>query len=650
MNKPSMPQPRPYSALSFLYTTPSLLLLLPTLAACYQPSGRIAYPESVDIPADCEVVMHMVHGEDLKIPGTKFDRQKSPLHNIPGSIYVVSEPICVKREGKEPEIQSTIRLNLVGGAYNHFRMCEEDSDSPDTAIKGAKESCTWNHYFRHAYPSSFVFYTVNGNTLSEHLRFIRVFRNGELVYKWSASPDLTENSMSGKYVLHVPGKQLKGTFMPNLGDIDIRLVGTTTLTDEALFDQEVLKTKDKQKELFVKALNAAIGSKAFEDAHIQSFVDKLKNEAESVQCHANAIVKWDTSTLCPNSPSGQNANEAAARAKLEDLYKEMKTRTGKDLSALQKEAERAVETRLGEIGVDGKKALEIFKKEVRAYWDGNKSGLQEGWAEYLRRVEKKGKLSELAKAIGAEEVNRIETIPPYIQDDPQKLTRFLDWIRLRSESEHLNVLLAHGDAMMNSALGMVDEAGNLVQKLRADLGKLSKSDKAQAELFQDIFHAVEGPDPFVPYAPNPLPLAGEKVLSMAYSDKTQWYALSPWYGLPIKVAGELEANINLGTFIPILDLLGLRYQFSRNRFGDFRVALGVAQAFEDVKKKNEAGEEVSVQEYRFIPELSLSVGNFRIGGGYAFGEGYKEHGWEHCRLFFGADLVKLVTGRNLEVW
>ena len=94
-------------------------------------------------------------------------------------------------------------------------------------------------------------------------------------------------------------------------------------------------------------------------------------------------------------------------------------------------------------------------------------------------------------------------------------------------------------------------------------------------------------------------------------------------------------------------MVGLRYQWATSRLAEVRGAFGVTALSFTTKDEKDPASDIS--QLRFAPEFNLGLGNLKLGISYAVG-GSGLTGEERVRFLVGADLYKLISGNNLEVF
>jgi hypothetical protein len=148
---------------------------------------------------------------------------------------------------------------------------------------------------------------------------------------------------------------------------------------------------------------------------------------------------------------------------------------------------------------------------------------------------------------------------------------------------------------------------------------------------------------------NPDPLPGERGLAMRYSDPFQFFLFAPWTGFPVSMQGK--ADFSGANLLPIVDVVGFRHQFGGSRVGDIRVGLGAtALSFTAKQEQTLANGDVVVEDkpqLRMAPEFNIGLANLKVGVAYALSPLKPD---QNVRILVGADLLKLITGQNVEAF
>lgn len=584
----------------------------------------------------CEVAMQLAHGDGIMPFGELPDDAKTPLRDGSG-LYVVSKPVCVKRSGGDISLDEPIMLLMDDAARDHYGFCdggtEETPASTDPQGKlRARVTCTWNRTFRHAYPLSFVLYSLDGKPLAQRVRAVRVFLNGELVYRWLGKEGYPNTPLSGGEVLFIPGNTLRRDLMPHLAPIDIRIVPAGADIDDLDLQQEATRYEDKAYRQIRAAVKGMLSSKVLADGKLKDELQKLEKKAETLVCQGSSVFQYDNPSKSCNGTPPEVPGEFVA------LYQKLKSEATSELGEAERRAVQALLDKLGGFREDGKKALDDFKTEAEKYWKG-----EETWRQVLAEATSKGKAADLAQAQTLDDFRTKATadakalvkVPDDLRDP-----EFLRWFKLRTGGHTIEEILHKGEETILTALATMDDAMKLVEQVRGDVDKLRQNRQQQAQLFNDTLRSLEETTLFSQYAENPPALEGEALLPMKFADAHQWFVLAPWHGVAIRPADDLDTQFNAATLFPIIDVVGIRWQFGQSRFSDARIAMGAANLVEELDGKNV---------YTLAPQLNLSIANIRAGVGYAAVSGEMPDRFsDGLRIFIGADLAKLITGRNLE--
>jgi hypothetical protein len=199
-------------------------------------------------------------------------------------------------------------------------------------------------------------------------------------------------------------------------------------------------------------------------------------------------------------------------------------------------------------------------------------------------------------------------------------------------------LTADIDAQIRLVMRSFDEGIAFATTLYSEAASIGSDMNRQAHIFNAVVQSLHDQDDvFEPRRENPPLLAGEQRVPMEYSDHVQTFALSPWNGVPIHTDAS-GADFNAAVAIPLLDLAGLRVQWSKSRFADLRFAVGGGYTQTEVD---------GVRKSAFLPNASLGFATLKVGFGLAVGQSEDDFS-RRWRVIVGADLYKLITGANVE--
>jgi hypothetical protein len=208
------------------------------------------------------------------------------------------------------------------------------------------------------------------------------------------------------------------------------------------------------------------------------------------------------------------------------------------------------------------------------------------------------------------------------------------------------------DDFAKHALGLTDQLASITLDIRESVTKFAKDPGQQAQLLANVAEALEkGAPSFDPRVANPQPLPGEQELHMEYQARHQYFVLAPWNLVSFRVTQSPGTSPGWENLLPAIDVIGYRFQWAKSRFADFRIAAGVYMPKDTLPVANETGQTVSKDFYNFATELNFGFGGLRLGVGVLLTDNIGTNGLkfeDRFRILLGADLIKLITGRNLE--
>jgi hypothetical protein len=229
--------------------------------------------------------------------------------------------------------------------------------------------------------------------------------------------------------------------------------------------------------------------------------------------------------------------------------------------------------------------------------------------------------------------------------------------KLKNETKALAAL----DKQIEAAAQSCDDALAVAQRLRSTARDVMRNKETQARIYEASVAAMEQQGGvFEQYKDNPPPLPDERQLDMHHGQRFQGYMFSPWNGLPVSVApGGSFGELQLASAIPILDVAGFRFQWSKSRFADFRAAVGCMYFSDEVPVTKQTTDAMGVvsdeatTEKRFHGALQANLGlaNFKFGMAWVPGTtqpGARNKFENEFRLLVGSDLLKLILGNNVE--
>ena len=149
---------------------------------------------------------------------------------------------------------------------------------------------------------------------------------------------------------------------------------------------------------------------------------------------------------------------------------------------------------------------------------------------------------------------------------------------------------------------------------------------------------------------NPPAFVDESVLPMKYEQSIKPYALGLWNAVSINPKRPDEVTFGAENLIPVVDLVGVRWNFDDSRYGGLQTGFGFAY-FKDVTFDLD-GRSHAV--FNAATQFNVGVGPARLGVGVVLngssGQRASLRDGERVRLFVGVDLAKLFTAKDAEIF
>ncbi len=648
-------------------------------------TARRAGPEAASpLPKDCEVSLQVENSTE-------------------SGLATFSEQTCIKTLGQPLALPSTLTLWLdtteVPAAIcrEGTFVLEHDRPTVDDDDGGAPHvaHCEWNGVFRESHPLTFRLRslaavgpdTTSGapslaQPLDRYIQGVRVLRNGSLVWTWLPGDARSGNGTE----IVIPGPSLTQEGLPEGADLALRIFPVGVEIDQAVLSAKVSARPRVWEQQLQLAGQTLLTSPSLAQGTLGAKVGCLRYRAAMVQFYASQIV--GSPTLQPKNPGACTAPTvpppSLAGNSLVARYDGLKRRSISTLSDLQDGFVKDVEGYADSLGDSEQEYLDTFKVELAAYWSGTAAPNLTWWKDLdvakandkafekfkksfetdpdfgnKSRTSYRSLLNDSAarQAILDNHPERIWPVDPATKPtipgaDPAYPPPSADeqqWLRLRATYTDVDFVAKSADQIVQQGLQAVDDTIALQADLREDAARIAGDTNEQAGLFLNLASSIQGTSPFESMVPNPEPVAGEQALPMHYSDPHQLFWLAPWTGFPIGIQGQ-GADFSAANLIPIVDVLGYRYQWSSGRLADLRVAAGLtALTFTTPVAVTGETQEQNKQLIRFAPEVNVSVSNFKVGAAYAVGTPRAGLGdEERFRVLVGADLYKLLSGNSLE--
>jgi len=544
---------------------------------------------------------------------------------------------CIKRPGQSLQLPAAMLIAAPEGRPTLERFCRSDEDEKDYQFalsvladekaEGSQKSsaatrpvkaCTWNGIFHSARPFTLTLLAKKGQSLGQYVDFLRVYRNGDLVGAWNRASDretISKIALSGDSLV---AGIFAATQPPHLSDMDIRVIprsdGIRQEVDTAVVDAHARFRA--RLSVAVDAVRGLVLSPS-ESQSLECLRESLRLSVRRIERVVSDQVVVPSDAPCDTLTKGQPELQA-----LSTEYRDAKKKGLADLEKLRAEAYARIDE-LKRIVIEKlpeQQQLLIEKMLVMAF-HSTKESLND--AQRAAVVACKAELVDRDPRANCGKA--ILEASPTLEGEYGKLTGVLRVI----------------DGDLTFLTQTVDEAMALADRLADKVKGIGSDPNRQAQVFNAFAQslAAQG-DVFEPRRDNPPLLVGEQKLDLKYADKFQFFTLAPWNGVPIRVKGSTGADFTAAIAIPLVDILGGRYQWGVSRFAELRGAFGLG--YVQTEEPNSDSKRSAA-----LPNLSLGVGTFRVGVGVAVGKGFGSTG-ERVRLIAGVDLFKLLSGSNVE--
>ena len=585
-----------------------------------------AKAESTGIaPEDCELRLYIEQAPS----GGAFGMDAGHL----GAAAVERAPegvvdgVCIKHTGKDLELPAAILLASASDGPTLARFCRDDP-KPSKSVSGAKSVdvsiCTWDGTFHSARPFTFTFVSANDTSVGDLVEFIRIYRNGDLMAAWNRASD---QNTGGTVVLG--GRALRSGFLsaslpPHRAALDLRIIPRGASPGDV--ELKVRNDKKRFEERIVAGLSSGVNAALPEGA--KEALNCLRQKAANAQLQIRAVVHGDLvvpqlAVGCTMALPGQTA------LPLSDAYAAAKNQTELAIAEVRSDAIERLEQLRDSLEKGLSEAeKEALEKGFRAVVDGASTEAKARADRYLNAPTHPG-VREVIQLLEKEQ-RALGATDPVVKSLGELL----------SASKGL---VEDVDRQVRETLRTVDETRALASTLYQSARGIVKSPERQAEIFNAVAVSLhQQGDVFEARRDNPAPLAGEQLMPMEYADYFQGFILAPWNGVPFH-SGKAELSGTVA--IPLLDLAGVRLQWDKSRLADLRGAVGIGYIEAKLTSSDGATEEA----LRFLPHASIGLATFKLGVGIVVGDGFDKVS-DRWRLLVGADLYKLVSGNNVEVF
>jgi hypothetical protein len=582
-------------------------------------------PKPGAAPVDCEVRLfaeqlptHNPQGIADNSVGAFF------VERDPGNQKQVFGGVCIKRPEQPLQLPASILIAADPEGVSLERFCSVGSEPfdlvPSAPAKSAVKvnACTWNGVFHSTRPFTFTLLSQPGTAVGDYVEVLRVYRNGDLMAAWNYASD---QRRPDKVVVDGNGMRtglFAATYPPHLAAMDLRIVPRETGVAHVV-EMEVRDDRARFQAKLSTAAKAAADVALPPDSPERASLTCLTSQLAVASAALMSVVDR---VAIPKLPVGCTPLiDAGGGTPLSDAYRDVKNQSQAELETLRAKAdERVIALRArveAKIPAATRDVLgRVYGKVVESLPAARKAAVD---TIVKTCIQKFGTAGTDAKCF-----NELRAIP-----------------EVAAVIEPLLQTAVTLDQSVSNMLESADEARLLASNLYARGRDILASPQKQAEIYSAFTASLASQgSPFEPRRDNPPLLPSEQKLEMQFADKFQWFAFAPWNAVPLRVDDNFDADFNAAITIPLLDVGGARYQWGRSRFAEFRGAfgIGVIQTESPDDKPKRA---------TLMPHASISLGTFRLGGGFALGNDLG-NGAERFRLLVGFDLFKLITGSNIE--
>lgn len=534
----------------------------------------------------CRVRLHVEHGVG-KSKIEAFDREDLK----PG--------VCIKREGQELAIPDDIALTSANleryytarPIDNWSAICQKrDQEDGQVAISGRTQKfCIWNHAYRAKYPFDLRLETEEPAPakLKDYISLVRVFENGRLAFTWNQGSEARSVS--------IPYEMLKDTGLPFDAALELRVMPAGVPIDDAVLREPAKEGADRTRQVLRIFGQAALNEIVLGDPRLKAAYECYRWQLREIAQKVQAITGGSKPAAGVPPPAAATCPAPTVDA---------------DVSVL--EAYRKAKT-------EGRRAAEAATKKL---------------------------LDEIEKVD--------ESVAAAVEAAVQKLLSEQATWRTGQTAQKI----AQADAQLQRMLALADEVRGLGRELKGSYRDLVARAKAlrddtaeQARVFGRVAEQLEtAGSPFQQTRPNPDLAPGEKTFQMKYREHFQYYILAPWNAVPIKTTGHDQGFIfDASNVLPVVDVFGGRWQWNSSRFSELRLAVGWMYYSDKIETETMVGgqpQKDTKEIFNHGPQINLGVGTLRAGVVVGL---KNDHDADRWRLLLGLDLVKLISGQNLEL-
>ena len=215
-------------------------------------------------------------------------------------------------------------------------------------------------------------------------------------------------------------------------------------------------------------------------------------------------------------------------------------------------------------------------------------------------------------------------------------------------------MLRHIDDLTASSAQTFDRLDLIARQLQVDARRFIEDRDRQAAQLAAATAALEKQgSAFDPFTENPALVEGEIALRMEYGDRFQFFAFAPWHGVPIRLTQNPGASFGIENAIPVMDVVGFRYQWGSGRSTSLRAGVGILYFKDEATEKDAVTDKENTKSvFNFAGQLNFSWTGIILGLGYVLNHRDYGSGWnnDRLRLIVGADLLKVFGNRSAEAF
>ncbi|MGE0327515.1 MAG: hypothetical protein AB7S68_34705 [Polyangiaceae bacterium] len=611
---------------------------------------------------------------------------------------VHSDWSCIKPTGSPLDLPTNVYLYTKADTKADFRKyCTDGSvkvvktpKRPTTtaAQSGADNNvtCLWNREFRDNFPLNFRFSTSipkdghievesaaykpvsTPQPLSKFIALIRVLRNGSGVFAWEGTEGRKETSVSvmgdvlttralfeapvplSLYVL--PTGFDRGQVAKVEAEKAIQSDWRTNLTTglSAIVSANVPPELEEAYQCFRSQVEylSLLGNDAAKipvRKRIEQLDKRIKQHAEQAKS------PWKATARVPSGAARPKKRSDGSPLKDKDLllveHPEGRfsfERYALDTKGWTKNAKPE----------DPKSPVVVQFEETRLYFSSLEGdGPFEGVPEYgslAGCVVPQPTLDVLKRAISEQDGAKLDSVAARIQEYRGALESVLAAMPAEQAKRTRESLfwVQNVERLTLATMDAIERAHDALPTI----AKAARSATTDPETFKRSYLAFarslpQFDDALLKPVPNPAPGPDERNLDMTFRNPAQAYWLLVWSGLPFGVfkASGVQTELRAENAIPFVDIHGGSYQ-AGSFIGHASFGTGIFGAKETIERADGTTYETA---FNLGVQLNASIRGFRIGAGYLIREPDRDNYKNNVRLLFGADLLRLFTGKDSAV-